>query len=98
MTVEEDQALSHAEFWDARYLVRDGESREKPTHEWFRSYDDLQGYFQRHLLEAEGFEPEDNPLILHLGSGDSVCTSYSFALSTMHGLRAASHIYLGTDR
>lgn len=69
MTVEEDQALSHPEFWDARYVEGDGET---PTHEWFRSYDELSGFLSTHLIEAEGFKPEDDPLILHLGTGDSV--------------------------
>ncbi|RSL99066.1 hypothetical protein BHE90_005198 [Fusarium euwallaceae] len=69
MTVENDQALSHSEYWDERYSKSDGAA---PTHEWFRSSDDLEQFFQKNLFEADGLKPSDNPLILHLGSGDSV--------------------------
>lgn len=72
MTKEEDQALSRPDFWDKRYAQGDGE---QPTHEWFRSYKDLEPFLRSNLFEGKGFTPSDNPLILHLGSGDSVCLS-----------------------
>lgn len=66
---ENDEALSHPEYWDERYSKSDGET---PTHEWFRSFSDLGEFFQKVLFQSPGRKPEDNPLILHLGSGDSV--------------------------
>ncbi|EFW99512.1 hypothetical protein CMQ_7880 [Grosmannia clavigera kw1407] len=66
---ENDEVLSHSEFWDERYSQTDGE---KPTHEWFRSFNELEEFFQQKLFQAPGRRVEDNPLILHLGSGDSV--------------------------
>ncbi|KAJ4424081.1 hypothetical protein N0V82_001328 [Gnomoniopsis sp. IMI 355080] len=69
MTQEEDQALSRPEYWDARYVVGDGS---KPTHEWFRTFAELEPFFKQNLLTAEGVKAEDDPLILHLGTGDSL--------------------------
>ncbi|KAI9152132.1 EEF1A lysine methyltransferase 4 [Paramyrothecium foliicola] len=65
---EEDKQLSYAEYWDGRYLESKGDA---PVHEWFRSFADLRTFFVRNLFETDGFKPEDNPVILHLGSGDS---------------------------
>jgi hypothetical protein len=81
MTAEEDQALGRPDYWDSRYSKSDGEA---PTHEWFRSFADLEPFFQNNLLGLQSFKAEDNPQILHLGSGDSVChcqsqTNYSTA-------------------
>jgi len=70
MDASTDQALSYASYWDERYLQSDGSA---PTHEWFRSFSALEPFFTSNLLESEGFTPSDHPLILHLGSGDSVC-------------------------
>lgn len=69
MAGEDDKELSHAEFWDNRYVNSDGAA---PTHEWFRSFDALESFFQKNLFGVPGLAAEDNPLILHLGSGDSV--------------------------
>lgn len=69
MPASEDDQLSYASYWDARYQQSDGSA---PTHEWFRSFSDLEPYFERNLLTAPGCTPADNPFILHLGSGDSV--------------------------
>ncbi|KAK1749458.1 S-adenosyl-L-methionine-dependent methyltransferase [Echria macrotheca] len=63
-----DQALSHASYWDARYSQSDGTG---PTHEWFRSFSALESFFESNFFSIVGFAPQDNPLILHLGSGDS---------------------------
>ncbi|KAI7265264.1 hypothetical protein KC343_g3314 [Hortaea werneckii] len=60
------QALAHAEFWDERYTKSDGSG---PTHEWFRSYSDLEPFLERHLFKT--YPPARNPGILHLGAGDS---------------------------
>ena len=65
-----DQVLSHASFWDERYSQSDGGSA--PTHEWFRSFSDLEPFFQSNLFGVPGLTPPDDPLVLHLGSGDSV--------------------------
>ncbi|KAJ1327011.1 EEF1A lysine methyltransferase 4 [Microdochium nivale] len=40
-------------------------------HEWFRSAADLDDFFSRHLYSAKPPSPTSQPLILHLGSGDS---------------------------
>lgn len=83
-----DEVLSHAEFWDGRYAVAvtgdEGEGDEKttqvkpatdaPTHEWFRSYSDLEPFLAKILFDRPGWRPADNPRVLHLGCGDSVCT------------------------
>ncbi|KAJ2906278.1 hypothetical protein MKZ38_002357 [Zalerion maritima] len=66
---ENDESLSHLEYWDERYSKIDGET---PTHEWFRSFSHLEHFFQKILFQSPGHRPDDNPLILHLGSGDSV--------------------------
>lgn len=66
---ENDQNLSHSWYWDARYALNDGET---PTHEWFRSFADLEQFFGKFLLDSPGLRKDDNPLIIHLGSGDSV--------------------------
>ena len=64
---EEADALARAQYWDERYGKSHGEG---PTHEWFRSYKDLQPFLETHLFKP--FEPSQNPKILHLGAGDSV--------------------------
>ncbi|KAF7544346.1 hypothetical protein G7Z17_g10026 [Cylindrodendrum hubeiense] len=69
MTVEEDKALGRPDYWDSRYAKSDGDD---PTHEWFRSFADLEPFFHKNLFETQGVKAEDAPLILHLGSGDSV--------------------------
>lgn len=74
MTAEEDQALGRADYWDSRYSKSDGEA---PTHEWFRSFSDLEPFFRNNLFGLQSFKAEDNPLVLHLGSGDSVCRRHS---------------------
>lgn len=71
MTLEEDQELSLAEYWDGRYANAEAEA-EAPTHEWFRSFGHLLPYLERNLLKVAGFTAQDDPRILHLGSGDSV--------------------------
>ncbi|KID87734.1 endothelin-converting enzyme [Metarhizium guizhouense ARSEF 977] len=68
MTAESDQALGHSEYWDKHYAKSDGTA---PTHEWYCSFGDLEQFFQINLFEADGLKSSDNPLILHLGSGDS---------------------------
>lgn len=61
---EEGQALSSANFWDARYANGDGK---QPTHEWFKSFDSLRPFFERHLFNTRS----EDSRILHLGAGDS---------------------------
>ncbi|KXL50011.1 hypothetical protein M433DRAFT_74677 [Acidomyces richmondensis BFW] len=63
---DEAEALAQPEYWNDRYSKSEGSN---PTHEWFRSYRDLQPFFARHLFE--NFKAQDDPKILHLGSGDS---------------------------
>lgn len=78
MTIEEDQQLSNSEYWDSRYVTSNGDD---PTHEWFRSFDHLLPFLSKNLLEQPGRTAQDNPKILHLGSGDSVSDLSFFFLS-----------------
>ncbi|KAK0648098.1 S-adenosyl-L-methionine-dependent methyltransferase [Cercophora newfieldiana] len=68
MEATNDKVLSHATFWDQQYLQSDGSV---PTHEWYRSFLTLEPFFALNLFNSEGFAPQDEPLLLHLGSGDS---------------------------
>ncbi len=70
-----DEELSKASYWDGRYSQADGTA---PTHERFRSYDALEDFFLVNLFNTAGLTASDNPLILHLGSGDSVCCVVGF--------------------
>jgi len=65
---EEAQALGHSEFWDERYAKADSD---KPTHEWFRAFNELEPFFKKHLFNKKRDDGK-NAKILHLGSGDSV--------------------------
>jgi bisphosphoglycerate-dependent phosphoglycerate mutase len=62
------QRLTAVQFWDERYAKVDDD---KPTHEWFRTFDELEPFFQKHLFKDIQGERKD-ARILHLGSGDSV--------------------------
>jgi len=77
--VSSDQALSHASYWDERYQQSNGSS--DPTHEWFRSFADLDPFLQSNLFTVPGLTAPEDPLVLHLGSGDSVRLSY---IPTLH--------------
>ncbi|KJX92308.1 S-adenosyl-L-methionine-dependent methyltransferase like protein [Zymoseptoria brevis] len=67
---EENAALATPEYWNSRYTssssFSDGST---PTHEWFRHYSSLKPFFQRHFFST--YRPENEPRILHAGSGDS---------------------------
>ncbi|KAI1134591.1 S-adenosyl-L-methionine-dependent methyltransferase [Hypoxylon sp. FL0543] len=63
---EENERLARPEFWDQRYAQAEGD---RPTHEWFRTFSDLESFFDRRLFNTQS--PDANPRILHLGSGDS---------------------------
>ncbi|KAI2466295.1 S-adenosyl-L-methionine-dependent methyltransferase [Annulohypoxylon bovei var. microspora] len=62
----ENERLAHPEFWDQRYAQADGD---RPTHEWFRTFGDLESFFNQRLFKTRN--PDSNTKILHLGSGDS---------------------------
>jgi hypothetical protein len=70
MSSEEAQALGRSDFWDERYAKADGD---KPTHEWFRAFDALEPFFEKYLFEARGDDGKSSR-VMHLGSGDSVCS------------------------
>jgi hypothetical protein len=74
MSSEEAQALGRSEFWDERYAKADSD---KPTHEWFRAFDALEPFFEKYLFQARGAEGKTGK-VLHLGSGDSVCSRLGF--------------------
>lgn len=67
MSDAETKRLAFPEYWDERYA---GAGSDEQVHEWFRSFGDLELFFDRHLFQVRG--PETSPKILHLGSGDSV--------------------------
>jgi len=75
MSSKEAQALSRSEFWDDRYAKADGE---KPTHEWFRAFDALEPFFEKHVFSAREAEGKGQR-VLHLGSGDSVGSPSAFS-------------------
>lgn len=76
---EEGKALGHSEFWDERYTKADGD---KPTHEWFRTFDALEPFFGKYLFKERGDAGKTGKM-LHLGSGDSVRSPVSpFPLQT----------------
>ena len=67
----ENEQLANADYWDDRYKgQQEDQSADKASHEWYRSYQDLESFFDNHLFTA--FKPDTQPCILHLGSGDSV--------------------------
>lgn len=70
MSDEELKQLAKPQFWDERYATAEADT---PTHEWFRTFDELSPFLEPHLFGAR--EPSTQPKILHLGSGDSVCDS-----------------------
>lgn len=73
-----DEVLSRTSYWDERYSHSDGSS---PTHEWFQSFAVLEPFFASHLFDVPGLTPRDRPLIMHLGSGDSVRLGWQFPSS-----------------
>lgn len=88
MTGETDEELSHSEYWDERYSKSDGAA---PTHEWFRSFSDLEPFFQKNLFEVDRLKPSDNLRILHLGSGDSVRRPIPYFLASLVVASLTSH-------
>lgn len=67
---DHDAALSSAGYWDKYYLP--GGEGEAPTPAWFRSFEEIQEFVRRNLIQAQGRTPADNPWIVHIGSGNSV--------------------------
>lgn len=66
MSNAETKRLAYSEYWNHRYSEV---GFDEQVHEWFRSFNDLESFFDRHLFRPRG--PETVPRILHLGSGDS---------------------------
>jgi len=64
---EREEDISLASFWDERYTKSSGET---PTHEWFKTFESLEPFFQKHLLDRRAACTD--PCILQLGCGDSV--------------------------
>ena len=67
MSDAETKRLAYSEYWNDRYAEVGSNNR---VHEWFKSFSDLELFFDRHLFPVQG--PETAPKILHLGSGESV--------------------------
>ncbi|KAG5810165.1 hypothetical protein H9Q74_005338 [Fusarium xylarioides] len=68
MTITEDQQLGLSEYWDSHYATSNDND---PAHEWYRSFSQALQFLQKNLLEQTGRTAQDDPRILHLGSGDS---------------------------
>jgi hypothetical protein len=66
---DENGRLAYAEYWDGRYT--ETVKGEEQVHEWLRSFEDLEEFFNLRLFQA--YPPAAEPHIVHLGSGDSVC-------------------------
>ena len=81
------QELTRSEFWDDRYAKADGD---KPTHEWFRDFDALKPFFEKHLFKARGAEGQGQR-VLHLGSGDSVGSYSAFSFWGSRTLAELTH-------
>ncbi|KAH7035970.1 uncharacterized protein B0I36DRAFT_319463 [Microdochium trichocladiopsis] len=79
---EENERLAHADYWDGRYAETQATASDQQLHEWFRSAQDLEDFFTKHLYtprpppspspSAAASAAASDPLILHLGSGDSL--------------------------
>jgi hypothetical protein len=81
----ESEELSSASFWDARYAAADS-ANDQPTHEWLHNFDSLKPWLSKHLFSR--YPAEVNPVILHLGCGDSVWAHVSIILMSCHILAA----------
>ena len=86
MSEEEISALKNPEYWDERYSKAEGD---EPTHEWFRSYSDLKPFFTKHLFEK--YNAAKDPLILHLGAGDSVGSFLVLSCGILLALQLTSY-------
>ena len=72
MNDDEVKRLAHADYWDERYSAAESET---PTHEWFRTFDQLLPFLEPRLFQLR--PASTSPRILHLGSGDSVYNSHN---------------------
>lgn len=79
MPKESLEELQYASYWDARYaappsdpdsLARREAADGQESYEWFRKFEHLKEFFERHLPAAE-----TKSKILHLGCGNSVSQS-----------------------
>lgn len=86
---EGEGALSTSEYWDLRYAQADGENA---THEWFRSFSTLLPFLQSNLFDARPVE--QNPKILHFGSGDSVSVQHDDGECRTRGADGLSRQFL----
>lgn len=66
MNSKKVEALATPEYWNERYSTAKDDD---PTHEWFRTFGDLQPFLQKHMIDPH--PPGVDPRILHLGAGDS---------------------------
>ncbi len=74
---EELKELAHSEYWDQRYALAKRETEDGSTtitsFEWFRTFENLRPFFERHLPAASS-----GCYILHLGCGNSVSLASLF--------------------
>lgn len=80
MAKESLEELQYASYWDARYaapssdpdsLARRDAADGQESYEWFRKFEHLKVFFERHLPVVER-----QSRILHLGCGNSVSHFY----------------------
>lgn len=76
MPLTDSTVFAKAEYWD-EYYTKSGHG-EEPLHEWLRSFAQLEEFLRPALFDIPSLSGQDNPLILHLGSGDSVRKSINF--------------------
>jgi len=76
------EALGFAEYWNKRYNIDKTIKSEEvagdpksdlPSYDWFRSYTSIKPFLQKHMPPAVA----EQPRILHLGCGNSVCSERS---------------------
>ena len=60
--------LASSDYWNSRYANERGIAQdEQEEYEWFKTFEKLKPFFEKHLLPAK-----QSPAILQLGCGKSV--------------------------
>jgi len=73
---EELIQLSFPQYWDERYKAEQNGKEELGAYEWFRSFQKLTPFFNKHLLSPSS---GSDCHILHLGCGNSVRTPFQLS-------------------
>ncbi len=72
MSSAAQKELASSAYWDKRYAEEKSSGVEKgeDEYEWFRAFAKLKPFLERHIPPVQ-----NDPKILHLGCGKSVCES-----------------------